>query len=251
MNQSEKQAKEYIINDIIKRFKEELKDHNYKATVITVREETDEEIEITEILQTFLNEYTEKTENEKDLIGTNDLYEKWEIWTRSKYEGIWWMLNKTNIPINVFGRQMHSFYERGVQKTRQNKTIRGFKCIKYKSNTSKVGEFMNKFIIQTEDSLLDRIPMKEMYYKYLKWGEGEKIGPEEFNTQMQKAGTYKTKQAHIKVKIEKENGKTKVESIGRKYDTKLCVMKVKWIPGAVERLDPPCEGNVSLIVEAT
>ena len=58
---------------------------------------------------------------------------------------------------------------------------------------------------------------------------------------MQKSGTYKTKQARLKVKIEKENGKTKVESIGRKYDTKLCVMKVKWIAGAVERLDPPDE----------
>ena len=84
-----------------------------------------------------------------------------------------------------------------------------------------------------------------MYYKYLKWGEGEKIGPEEFNTQMQKAGTYKTKQAHLKVKIEKENGKTKVESIGRKYDTKLCVMKVKWIPGAVERLDTPFDDDAN------
>ena len=96
---NETKAKEYIINDIIKRFKDELKDHNYIATVITVREETEEEIEIKEILQTFLNEYTEKTENEKDLIGTNDLYEKWEIWTRSKYAGRWVMLNKTNILI--------------------------------------------------------------------------------------------------------------------------------------------------------
>jgi len=237
MKKNEKEGKEYIKNDIIRRFKDELKDHNYIATVLTVREETDEEIELKEIVENFLNEYIEKTENKKDVIGTNELFEKWENWTREKYAGKWDMLNKTGIGVTHFGRELHKKYDRGVQKTRQNKTIRGFQCIKYKSNTSKVGEFMNKFIIQTEDSILDRIPMKEMYYKYLKWGEGEKIGPEEFNTQMQKTGEYKTKQARLKVKIEKENGKTKVESIGRKYDTKLCVMKVKWIPGAVERLE--------------
>ena len=233
----EKKAKEYIVQDIIRRFKEELKVNNYVVKVLNVKEQNDEEVELTEILQEYLEEYTEKTENEKDILGSTDLYEKWQIWSREKYKGRYAILNTTNISIQLFGKNLGNFYERGVEKTRQNKTIRGFKYIRYKSTTSKVGEFMKKFIMQTEDGVLDRIPIKEIYYTYLKWGEGSKMGPETFNTHMQKAGTYKTKQACLKQEVTKLNGKQKIEKKGGKYNTQLCVMKVKWIPGEKESLD--------------
>ena len=231
---SEKKAKEYIINDIIRRFKDELKEQNYIATALAVREQTDTEIELEEIVNEYLNEYTEKTESVKDIIGTNDLFEKWEVWTRVKYEDKQEMLKKLkNIGINYFGREVHKFYERGMKKTKDNKTVRGFIKVRYKSETSKINEFMKKFTIKTEDKVLDRIKINEILYLYLDWGEGERIGPDVLNTRLQKYG-YKTKRAYIKEKCEKLNGKTKIENKGT--ETHMCVMGVKWIPGAKEMI---------------
>ena len=225
----EEKAREYVINDIIRRFKEELREHNKRVTVMKLRDDTEEEAVMEEELSEYLEETIEKTENKRDVIGTSELYDKWEKWMRERHRTNRGMQQKLTIGLTHFGRELNKQYKKQVLKTRDNKTIRGFECIKYKNEEgTKVEEFMIKHIENTEDSILDRIPLKEVYYKYLEWGEGERMGPEKFQTEVTKTGEYKTKQASLKREVERRNGKTKVESIGGKYETQLCVMKVKW-----------------------
>ena len=236
-------AKEYIIKDIIRRFKSELLENRYVVTGLTVKEQSDEEITLQEVIEEYINEYTEKTENERDIIGTGDLYDKWEDWRRIKYSGRKEVLETTLVSLNTFGKEMHKYYERGMCKTRENKTVRGFKCIIYKSEMSKVEEFMKKNTIKTENTVLDRMPMIELLYGYKDWlgvsppsDEGqsrrsEKIGGQEhLNTILRKYG-YNTKRCYVKKEIVKDNGKTKIENASK--ETPMCVMGVKW------RVRPP------------
>ena len=225
---------EYIVKDIIRRFKNELLDNRYIVTGLTVKEQNDEEITLQEVIEEYINEYTEKTENERDIIGTTDLYDKWEDWRRTKYNERKEILLTTLITVNTFGKEVHKYYERGMCKTRDNKTIRGFKSIRYKSEMSKVEEFMKKNTIKTEDTLLYRMTMTELLYGYKDWMEGENIGGQEhLNTILRKYG-YSTKRCYVKKEVLKANGKKKIENVSK--GTEMCVMGLKWLPGAKERL---------------
>ena len=222
------------IEEIIKDFKNKLDVYNYEAVSLVVKERTDEDQSRIEIVKLFLNETIIETSNEKDIIGTTDLYEKWNKWVngRYKYGSMEQML--TQITMKKFGNEVAKQYIRGKRKDPLNKTICGFIKIKYKSDESNVIEYMNKFTIKTNDKVLDRIPIEELYINYRRWDERIKIGPGQFHGIISKE--YRLKQACKYVEVEKANGKTKIEKVGNKYDTNLCVMELKWVPGAKDRL---------------
>ena len=232
----EEEAKKYIIDDIIYRFKEEIKEHKYKVTSLEVKEQTDEEQTRTEIIEEYLDDTIEMTENEKDIVATKDLYNKWTTWIKGRYSFGSREQMLTQLTLKVFGNEVAKHCERGKRKDRQNKTISGFIKINYKSPNSKnVIDFMRKFLIKTEDKILDRIPLDEVYLYYRRWDSKLKIVPCQFHTIVGKE--YKLKQACKYIEVDKENGKTKIEKVGLKYETKLCVMQVKWLPGAKEQLE--------------
>ena len=74
------------IEEIIKDFKNKLDVYNYEVVSLVVKERTDEDQSRIEIVKLFLNETIIETSNEKDIIGTTDLYEKWNKWVNGRYK---------------------------------------------------------------------------------------------------------------------------------------------------------------------
>ena len=73
-----------IIEDIIRRFKDELRDAYFKVTTLKVELMEEEEISTMAKVKKFMENSTEMTEKETDVIGTTELWYKYEEWNRNK-----------------------------------------------------------------------------------------------------------------------------------------------------------------------
>ena len=123
------------------------------------------------------------------------------------------------------------------------KTVRGYTNIRYKSETSKVNEFLSKFTIKTESGD-DRIALMNLIKVYREWvrsnpsgeiSQVKKIGETEFKNSANKYG-YKMKAAVEKpYYINSTTGKKKKRT---NQVITHCFTKLKWLPGAIS---PPCD----------
>lgn len=219
-----------------------------RITYIKFDVENEEEYEKREKVKEFLEERTERTENEKDIIVTNDLWTKYDDWNRDpKNNGGPSTMVESATGMGMYIGQLN--YNKFIGKL-NGKTVRGYTKIRYKSETSKVNEFLSKFTIKTESGD-DRIAIMNLLMVYREWVRGDergkKIGETEFKNSANKYG-YKMKAAVEKpYYINSTTGKRKKRT---NQIITHCFTKLKWLPGAIEGVSPPCDDEPSgLIVE--
>ena len=226
----------YIKNDIIERCISELYEHGliltYKVTQIK-----DEMHATDKLLETFLVEESERTENEKDFITTREIWDKYEDWRLEKYGDNREVYLTTEIrSAKALGMILQRL---GKYEKDQRKNGRGYKKLIWKTESTKVIKFLKQTTVKpTEERReLNRIATSEMLKKYYKWLETEypeesqrqeKVGETEFVRRVRKQG-YQTNTGYINKEVIKENGKTKIEHIGN--ERVLYVADVKWLAG--------------------
>lgn len=222
---------EELKNDFCHRWRQEAREVGLRITYIKFDVENEEEYEKREKVKEFLEEKTEKTENEKDIIVTNDLWDKYDDWNRDPTNnGGPSTMVESATGMGMYLGQLN--YNKFIGKI-NGKTVRGYTNIRYKSETSKVNEFLSKFTIKTESGD-DRIALMNLLMVYREWGEGNKIGETEFKNSANKYG-YKMKAAVEKpYYINSTTGKRKKR---RNQVITHCITKLKWLPGAIESLN--------------
>lgn len=224
-------AQEELKYDFCNRWRQEAREVGLRITYIKFDVENEEEYEKREKVKEFLEERTEKTENEKDIIVTNDLWDKYDDWNRDPKNngGPTTMVESSTIMGRYIGQLNYNKFIGKVN----GKTVRGYTNIRYKSETSKINEFLSKFTIKTESGD-DRIALLNLLMVYREWGEGKKIGETEFKNSANKYG-YKMKAAVEKpYYINSTTGKKKKRT---NQVITHCITKLKWLPGAIESLN--------------
>jgi len=248
MNKYQEELKENFCH----RWRQEAREVGLRITYIKIDVEKEEEYEKREKVKDFMEGETEKTENEKDIIMTNDLWDKYDDWNRDPTNngGPSTMVGSAT-GMGMYLGQLN--YNKFIGKI-NGKTVRGYTNIRYKSETSKVNEFLSKFTIKTESGD-DRIALKNLLMVYIEWmrcssptddfleqksnpsGQrscGKKIGETEFKNSANKYG-YKMKAAVEKpYYINSTTGKRKKRT---NQVITHCFTKLKWLPGAIESLN--------------
>jgi hypothetical protein len=240
-------AQEELKYNFCHRWRQEAREVGLRITYIKFDVENEEEYEKREKVKEFLEEKTEKTENEKDIIVTNDLWDKYDDWNRDpKNNGGPSTMVESATGMGMYLGQLN--YNKFIGKI-NGKTVRGYTNIRYKSETSKVNEFLSKFTIKTESGD-DRIALLNLLMVYREWvrggsppyddepsgqrSRGKKIGETEFKNSANKYG-YKMKAAVEKpYYINSTTGKKKKRP---NQVITHCFTKLKWLPGAIESLN--------------
>ena len=232
---------EYIKNDIMERCISELSDYNLTISY-TVSELKDHPIKELKknLLETFLLEKTDRTDNENDFIPTMQLWDKYEDWRLDKYVDNEEVFKTTDITsAKMLGMLMNQI---GKYEKDQRKTGRGYKKLKWKGDSSKILIFITKMIIKTDERdkiarQVNRISPSEMVQEYYKWLDREypeesqrkeKVPEPEFILRLRKNG-YETNTGYLHREVVKANGKVKIERTTR--ERILYVGNVKWLPG--------------------
>ena len=123
-------ALNYIKNDIIERCITELYSHGLTMTY-KVTEIKEQETETDRLLEIFLVEHSEKTENEKDFITTREIWDKYENWRLEKYGDNREVYINTEIrSAKALGMMLQRI---GKYEKDQRKSGRGYKKIIWKS----------------------------------------------------------------------------------------------------------------------
>lgn len=231
-------ALNYIKNDIIERCISELYSHGLTMTY-KVTEMNGNVTETDNLLEIFLLEHSEKTENEMDFITTREIWDKYEDWRTEKYGDNREVYIKTEIrSAKALGMMLQRI---GKYEKDQRKSGRGYKKIIWKSESSKVLKFLNKTTVKTEpiDRELNRISTTEMIKEYYKWLDKEypedsqrreKVGEKEFVIRVRKNG-YITNTGYMNKEVTKQNGKVKIEHTSK--ERVMYVANLKWLPGVL------------------
>lgn len=224
-------VQEALKYDFCHRWRQEAREVGLKITYIKFDVENEEEYEKREKVKEFMEEKTEKTENEKDIIVTNDIWDKYDDWNRDpKNNGGPSTMVESATGMGMYIGQLN--YNKFIGKL-NGKTVRGYTNIRYKSETSKVNEFLSKFTIKTESGD-DRIALKNLLMVYKEWMDCKKIGETEFKNSANKYG-YKMKAAVEKpYYINSTTGKREKRT---NQVITHCFTKLKWLPGAIESLN--------------
>ena len=223
------EAQEQIKADIIYRARQEAKDAGLVIKCIVFDVEKEEEMYCRSQVVEFLSEYIEKSENKRDIITTRELFDKYDDWFRGRKLSPMDYIDGGPAALGKYMGQLD--YNKYIGKL-NGKTVRGYTNIRWKSETSKVNDFMIKFTINTQDAE-DRIALQKLVCVYKEY-TGEKISSTEFINKARKYG-YKLKAAVEKpYYICSTTGKKKKRE---GQDIEHCVTKLKWISGAVENLN--------------
>lgn len=241
-------ALEKVKNDIMDRCIEELGQHGLLLTY-TVREETGHSKVRKEMIERYLVEHTERTENEKDFIKTKGLYEKYEDWLMDRFadkrEVYAQCTTNSSKGFGIMVQQLDNY--------KGNKTVtsegRGYMKLRWKTESTKVSEFMRKFTLKSDKrdkklTKLNRIPMEEMRCLYWKWldeeahrtGESnrkEKIGETELGARLRKSG-YSTNVGYINKETTNKRGEYKI--VPAKEEREPYVADVKWLAGTAQTI---------------
>ena len=218
-----------IIEDIIRRFKDELRDVDVKVTTLKVELMEEEEISTMAKVKKFMEHSTEMTEKETDVIGTTDLWYKYEEWNRKKNKeyGLTGMdIGAVNVVLstNEMGRILSELNYKSKKGKYEGKTVRGYGNLRYKEeadNSISVKEFMEKYTEKTV-STLDRVTIEKVLPKFYR-EHRERYGIETFRKKLNRFG-YTTKAAKETQRVEGRYGKEKVVKVGK---TELCILKVR------------------------
>jgi len=226
-------ALEYIKNEIIERCIAELYQHGLTLDY-TVKEITEDSKARDRLLEAYVIENTERTENEKDFIGTLELWNRYEVWRTDKYGDNREVFISTEIQsAKALGMIMQRLgkYEKGT-----GKNGRGYKKLKWRTDSSKVKEFLNKFTLRTDDKReVNRIATHEVLKRYYKWLDEsfleesqrrEKVGEIEFAARARKS-QYDTNVGYINKEVINSNGKIKLERVGTDQVRYIC--NIKWL----------------------
>jgi len=229
MKKSLTKSQESILEDIIRRFKDELKDAELKITALKVEVLEAEEISTAAKVKKFMEHSTEATEKETDVLGTTDLWNKYEEWNRkkNKEDGLTGMdIGAVNVVLstNEMGRILSELNYKGKKGKYEGKTVRGYGYLKYKGeadNSISVKDFMEKYTENT-DSTLDRISIEKLLPKFYR-DHRERYGIETFRKKLNRFG-YTTKAAKETQRVEGRYGKEKVVKVGK---AELCILRVR------------------------
>jgi hypothetical protein len=223
-------VREEMKSELIRRWREEAREIGMEIKFIKMEDEVEEKVTKRGKVEAYLKENTERTENEKEMIEIKDLWNKYDDWNRVA-GGVETYIDTTN-EMGVYLGQLG--YEKMVYK-KNGKVVRGYKKIKYKSETSCVNDFLKEYTIRTEEGE-DRIQLGKLTKVYNVWRRttgSEKISPTEFNNRAKKYG-YKMKAAMEKPKeVQIRTGKT----VKRNGTIEHCLMRLKWDEEEVKRLD--------------
>lgn len=237
---------EKVKNDIMDRCIEELGQHGLLLTY-TVREETEHSKLRKEMIERYLIEHTERTENEKDYIKTKEIYNKYEEWLMDRFS------DKRNV---YFQSTLNSSKGFGImmqqlESYKENKTVtsegRGYMKLRWKTESTKVGEFMRKFTLKSDRkdkvlTKLNRIPLEEVGRLYWEWldteaertglsARNEKINLTELGVRLRKNG-YATNVGYINKESTNKKGEYKI--VPAKEDRVAYVADTKWLRGVVK-----------------
>jgi len=150
---------EKIKRDLIRKMREDLTEHNLVLRTIVIREQEEEEVTKENKVKEYLESETESTKSEKYVITTTELWDKYDDWNATAGTA------KTMVNLGEMGRILSKL---GYTKTRvrvNNRERRGYKCLKYKTESSKVKEFMEEYTEETEDAK-DRVSVRKLLMKH-------------------------------------------------------------------------------------
>lgn len=235
---------EGVKTEMLKRWREEAMESNLKITYIKIEAEDPKEVIIREKVKEFLEERTEETENEKDIIVTKELWEKYDDWNRDpKNKGGTETMIGSATGMGIYIGQLN--YKKYIGKM-NGKTVRGYRNIRYKSEERKVNEFIRRHTIRT-DSSEDRISVLKLFNKYREWMRaneysGHEIGTTEFKNEAKKYG-YKMKAAvenlyYVRSETEKKKRRPNQEKTH-------CITKLKWLTPPSDESGIECEESLS------
>ena len=196
-----------IVEDITRRFKEELRDHDLKVTKLKVEIMEGEEKSTIEKVKQFMEANTETTEKETDVLGTTELWEKYIEWNRkvNKEEGMRGMdVGSVNaiLSTNVMGQILSELNYKSKKGKYEGKSVRGYANLKYKGEADSsvsVLEFMEKYTEKTK-STLDRVIISKILPKFYT-EHRERYGEETFRKKLNRFG-YTTKGAKATQRVE-------------------------------------------------
>ena len=222
-------SQESILVEISRRFKDELRDHNFKITTLKIEIMEDEEISTMAKVKTFMEYATEMTEKETDVLGTTNLWNKYEEWNRNKNkeDGLTGMdIGAVNavLSTNEMGRLMSELNYKSKKGKYEGKTVRGYGYLKYKGeadNSINVLKFMEKYTEKT-DSTLDRVSIQKLLSKFYT-SYRERYGIETFRKKLNRYG-YTTKAAKETQRVEGRYGKEKIVKVGK---AEICILRVR------------------------
>lgn len=218
-----------ILEDITRRFKEELRDANLKITTLKVELMEEEDISTMAKVKTFMDSITERTDKETNVLGTTELWYKYEEWNRNKNkeDGLKGMdIGAVNVVLstNEMGRLLTELNYKSKKGKYEGKTVRGYGYLKYKDEADSsisVKEFMETYT-ETTNSTLDRVSIEKLLPKFYKTYR-ERYGIETFRKKLNRFG-YTTKAAKETKRVEGIYGKEKVVKVGK---AELCILKVR------------------------
>jgi len=210
---------ESIKNDILRRMRDELLDHNIEIKTVIFREINENRNEKKERINKYLNETTKMTTNERDVIGIKNLWDLYEEWNYAN-EGT----AETSVTggANEMGKYMAMLqYDKAVIQI-HGKTIRGYKNLRFKTDDeSKVKEFMERYTERTEKKE-DNIKIEKLVRKY-----NEEYKPRCNLKRMKEElinNEYKTKTCYET----KENQEKNRKGFKEGNEAVPCVKGVKW-----------------------
>lgn len=226
------ESQEKILEDIIRRLKDELLSAELRYVSLKVESIYEEEVETIEKVKRFMNEVTEKTENKKNVMGTTELFEKYQEWNKetnmkeypneTKFEHI----SRHGIDkANIMGRYLVSLnYKQRVGKY-EGKVVRGYEGIKYKEEIDpsiNVKKFMERYTEKT-NSNKDKIAVRKMLPRFYR-EYTNRCGETGFSKKLNKYG-YKTKPSKETQRVEGRYGKEKIIKVGEPIQ---CVLGVRF-----------------------
>jgi hypothetical protein len=222
-------SQESIIEDITRRLREELRDVDLKLITIKVDNLEAEEKQTTDKVKIFMETNTEETEKETDILGTTELWTKYEEWNRktNKEEGFKGSdIGAVNVVLstNVMGHILTELNYKAKIGKYEGKAMRGYSNLKYRGEADEsisVLKFMEKYTEKT-NSTLDRVSISKLLPKFYT-DNRERYGIETFRKKLNRFG-YTTKGARETQRVEGRYGKEKVIKVG---EAVLCILRVR------------------------
>ena len=219
-----------VVEEVLRRARSELLDSKIKIVTLKVESIEDEEISILGNVKEFMEEITERTDTKGDMLGTTELWYKYEEWNEKRNERLYPEKSKVVrrgikglVSSNEMGRNLTLLeYKKGIGKV-EGKTTRGYYYVKYKDTADTsihVKDFMEKYTERTA-SLKDRIPISKLLPKFYDENR-ERYGVETFSKKLNKYGYY-TKSAKEIENVIGKYGQVQRKKVGEAVP---CVIKV-------------------------
>ena len=217
--------------ELTRRWRMEAKEVGLEIKYIVMDTLTEDQVKKSQVVKEFAESEIERTKSENDIISTREIWNRYDDWHRTKGYGTGTYIDSWR----EFGMQMSVLEYKNGKGRVNGKELRGFKGIRWNTDTTLVNDFMKKYTMRT-DSPEDRIAVESLLKFYKMYCEQEdnpkKINETEFRNKLRKYD-YKAKAAAEVPYIVKENGK---KTRNPNATIKHCITKLKWLPGATEGL---------------